>query len=386
MNVRVLVTSTSGVGHIHPMVPLASALQQAGHHVTWATGPESCARVEALGFPALPAGMDTRQRHAEFLRRCPEVVTAAPRAQRSYAYPFMFASIAAPRMFAELDPVFAAVDPDVVVHEPSELAAAPAAAARGIPHVGVGFGDLIPEPLLAAASEHLTELWSTAAPAPPPSCGLYDHLYLHQLPPALTTSPPTGPVRPMRPLAFDGRTDDRAPEWTSALGSDRPCVYITFGTEVAARAPFPAVLAALDGAEVDAVVTVGPRLEPDGLGPVPRNVRVEQYVPQRFVLERAAAMVNHGGSGAVLGAAERGLPQLCLPIAADQFDNADAVARSGTGLMLEPHEIDEASLRAAIDHLLGDPSTRAAAAAVAIEITAMPHPSEHVAAIESLTA
>ena len=381
---RVLITSTPGVGHVHPLVPIASALQQAGHDVTWATAADSCARVESLGFPALPAGMDAPQRHAEVAVVCPEMASAAPRDHRGYAYPFMFGAVAAPRMFTDLEPVFAAVRPDVVLHEPSELAAAPAAAARQIPHVGVGFGDLVPEALLAAAAEHLGDLWATAGRPAAPSCGLYDHLYLHQFPPTLSTSVPVGTVRAMRPLAFDGRTDDRAPAWTAPLGSERPCLYVTFGTEFAARAPFPAVLAAVDDLDADVVITVGPRLEPTGLGPVPKNVRVEQYVPQRFVLARSAAVVSHGGSGAVLGAAERGLPHLCLPLGADQFDNADAVSRSGAGLMLEPHEIDESTLRPAIEHIVRDGDTRAAAAAIAGEIGAMPPPHELVGAIEAL--
>ena len=382
--VRVLITSTPGVGHIHPLVPIASALQQAGHDVTWATAAESCARVESLGFPALPAGMDVPQRRAEVAVVCPEMATAGPRDHRSYAYPFMFGAVAAPRMFTDLDPVFAAVRPDVVLHEPSELAAPPAAAARQIPHVGVGFGDIVPGTLLAAAAEQVADLWAAAGRPAPASCGLYDHLYLHQFPPTLSTSAPVGTMRAMRPLAFDGRTDDRAPAWTTRLGSERPCLYVTFGTEFAARAPFAAVLAAVDDLDADVVVTVGPRLEPGGLGPAPENVRVEQYVPQRFVLARSAAVVSHGGSGAVLGAAERGLPHLCLPLGADQFDNADAVSRCGAGVMLEPHEIDLTALRSAIDHIVGDIATRVAAAAIAAEIEAMPAPHEVVGAIESL--
>ncbi|NMD25371.1 MAG: glycosyltransferase family 1 protein, partial [Actinobacteria bacterium] len=61
---RVLVTSTPGAGHIGPLVPLAAALQAAGHQVLWATATESCARVRALGFEAVAAGMGVGERTA----------------------------------------------------------------------------------------------------------------------------------------------------------------------------------------------------------------------------------------------------------------------------------------------------------------------------------
>ncbi len=381
---RVLITSTPGSGHVHPLVPIASALQRAGHVVTWATASESCGRVEQFGFAALPAGMDTAQRLAAFAERCPQAASAPPRQQRSYAYPFMWGAVAAPRMFDDLGGVFDAVHPDVVVHEPSELGAAPAAAGRGIPNVAVGFGDLIPDALMVAAAPEVAALWSAAGVEMSLSCGLYDHLYLHPFPPAL--SRPTGglPVRAMRPIAFDGRVDDLPPSWTRALGSDRPCLYVTFGTEFAHLAPFAALTAALDRLPADVVLTVGPRVDASSIGPVPVNVRVERFVPQSFVLAKSTAIISHAGSGAVLGAARMGLPQLCLPMAADQFDNADAVSGSGAGFSLEPKDVDADALRRGIERLLADARLRERAARIVAEIDAMPPPDELVVAIEAL--
>lgn len=36
VGMRVLVTTPAGLGHIHPMVPLAQAVAKAGHEVRWA--------------------------------------------------------------------------------------------------------------------------------------------------------------------------------------------------------------------------------------------------------------------------------------------------------------------------------------------------------------
>ena len=41
------------------LLPLARALQARGHHVRWATGRESCARLEHVGFDAASAGAQT---------------------------------------------------------------------------------------------------------------------------------------------------------------------------------------------------------------------------------------------------------------------------------------------------------------------------------------
>ena len=50
---RVLVSTTGGVGHIFPVIPLALELQRQGHDVMWATAPGSCSIVEAAGIAAL---------------------------------------------------------------------------------------------------------------------------------------------------------------------------------------------------------------------------------------------------------------------------------------------------------------------------------------------
>ena len=57
---------------------------------------------------------------------------------------------------------------------------------------------------------------------------------------------------------------------------------------------------------------------------------------QTSVLPHCTAVVSHAGSGTVLGALGTGLPQLCLPQAADQFRNAAGVSAAGAGLALHP--------------------------------------------------
>src|SRR5438128_1215203 len=83
---------------------------------------------------------------------------------------------------------------------------------------------------------------------------------------------------------------------------------------------------------------------------------------------RAAAIVCHGGSGTVLGALAAGVPMVVTPLFADQPHNARRVAATGTGLALFPPDLQAETLRAAVSRVLGEPSFRDAAQAMAREI------------------
>jgi UDP:flavonoid glycosyltransferase YjiC (YdhE family) len=140
-------------------------------------------------------------------------------------------------------------------------------------------------------------------------------------------------------------------------------------------------MAALD---VDVVATIGPMLDPAMFGVLPANVRVERFVPQHLLLDRVSVVASHGGAGTVLGAALHGVPQLLFPFAADQWENADAVARSGAGVVCELANRSAAELGAALQLLLHEDSMRECATKVAAEIASMPLVAAHLGAIEAL--
>ncbi len=60
-SMRVLFSSTSGFGHVQPMLPLAAAARDRGHEVLWATADDVRPRVEAAGIPTASGG-DARRR------------------------------------------------------------------------------------------------------------------------------------------------------------------------------------------------------------------------------------------------------------------------------------------------------------------------------------
>jgi UDP:flavonoid glycosyltransferase YjiC (YdhE family) len=56
---RILFTTTAGLGHYHPLVPLARAAMNAGFDVAFACPQTLCTNVEASGFRAFPTEDDT---------------------------------------------------------------------------------------------------------------------------------------------------------------------------------------------------------------------------------------------------------------------------------------------------------------------------------------
>ncbi len=401
---RVLVTSTPGAGHVLPVVPLVRAVAAAGHDVRWALPPDGHRLVAAAGLTPVAAGMTLAERGRRFADGWPDVRTLPPRARRAVLYPALFATLSAPRMLHDLGPVVASFPPDLVVHEPNDLAAPPVARGLGVPHVTVAFGRLLPDELLALARPELTGVWSAIGGEVPADLGLYDDYYLHPLPPSMEPAPPGRRIGLLRPTGYDG-TDDgaetdgaeaaRRPPVGSAggggpAGSDgsgavaAPTVYVTFGTEFGRAAPWRAVLDGLGDLGAAGLVTVGSQLDPADLGPVPGGVRIERWIPQRRALADADVLVSHGGAGAMLGALVAGRPHLALPIAADHFDNADLIEAAGVGRRLEGDEVDASSIAGALRSLLGDAVVRDRLGEVEAEVAAMPAAAEVVADLEAL--
>src|ERR671928_102638 len=170
----------------------------------------------------------------------------------------------------------------------------------------------------------------------------------------------------------------------SAAESWRPDVVVYSSMEgtgplVAAKLGVPAVSHGFGFVDVarhldaEFVLALGDA-DPSPLGELPDNVRAAGWVPLSALLPTCAALVHHGGAGTTLTAIDAGVTQLVLPHGADQYMNADAVARRGLGLRSEPDQVD-AEL---IDRLLTDPGLGRAASEVADEIATLPRPADLV--------
>jgi hypothetical protein len=351
------------------MLPLAQALRETGHEVRWAAAQEVCERLGKDGFDAVRSGRGATE--LALVPPPPPEIAALPVAERPN---FLFAKFFGPRraepMIADLVPIVEDWQPELLVCDQAELAGPIAAALAGVPNVTHAFGHLLPAQRVARAGDSVAELWRVQGLEPRPFAGTYDHLYIDIYPVSLQTDD-TGHVKDIqlqRPalIAHDGSRD--------------PLVYITFGTVWNEDlALFSTVVEAARELPVRVVVTLGPGHDPGELGEQPANVRVADFIPQEQLLPECAAVVSHAGSGTFLAALAAGVPQLLLPLAADQFLNAEAAARGGVALVLWPGEASVASVRDALRSVLADTGLREAAARVGTEIAAMPPP-EAVAA------
>jgi UDP:flavonoid glycosyltransferase YjiC (YdhE family) len=372
---RVLFSSTSGHGHVLPMVPLARAFRAAGHDVLWATASQAVPLVTAAGIEAVAAGAhgegEAALRGAVFRQAADR-----PGEERAaFVFPRMFGEALTPPMAEDLLELCKDWRPDLLVHEHGELAAPLVGEACGVPSVTHSFGTAIPLPFLEEARALLAGLWRTHGLDAPPYAGCYRAGYLDICPPSVQTVP-TGHIPAVQLL--------RPVEEASVLPEPpEPLVYVTLGTVQAQADLLGEIVAGVAALPVRVLVATGPRIEPAALGEQPANVQVESWVDQAEVLARATAVVSHGGSGTFLGSLARGLPQLCLPQGADQFRNAEGGERAAASMTLRPDQVTAQAVRIATERLLADPGPRAGARRVAAEIAGMPTPAAVVALLAS---
>jgi UDP:flavonoid glycosyltransferase YjiC (YdhE family) len=92
--------------------------------------------------------------------------------------------------------------------------------------------------------------------------------------------------------------------------------------------------------------------------PLPPFVRHCAFAPFRQLLPHCAAVVHHGGAGTVAKALATGTPQVILPLAWDQPDNARRVKRLGVGDWLRQRQRSGSHLAEALARVMR-PRTRA---------------------------
>ncbi|MCH7750887.1 MAG: glycosyltransferase [Planctomycetes bacterium] len=93
---------------------------------------------------------------------------------------------------------------------------------------------------------------------------------------------------------------------------------------------------------------------------LPSTVRHFGFVPFSRLLPRAAALVHHGGIGTSGQGLAAGLPQLVMPMAYDQLDNATRLKRLGVAATIRRNKFRSPAVAQALDSLLTLESVRAA--------------------------
>lgn len=372
---RVIFTALASYGHLYPLIPLAVAARDAGHHVVFATSEEHLPTLRTAGLAHAPVGLSVRQGFAAAMAGESRHRGEISQAELLPVIAEVFGDVM-PRAFAaDLTRLFERERPELVVYEAGNQGGGLAAKLAGIAAVAHGFGrfsrselgDAIRHRMLECAADlgvevgdrpffgdPFIDICPESVQSPEFLAGLDDRRI------------------PLRPVGWNEPVP--LPPGVADRDRARPLVYLTLGT---AMGSVPVLRAAIDGLavlDVDVLVAAGPTVQPVALGEVPANVRLESWVPQADLLAHVDLVVHHGGSGTLLGAFAAGLPQLLLPQGADQFTNADAVLEHGVGDRLVGAEVTAAAVSDRVRRLLVDPEVRAAAHRLADEVAAMPPP------------
>jgi UDP:flavonoid glycosyltransferase YjiC (YdhE family) len=160
-----------------------------------------------------------------------------------------------------------------------------------------------------------------------------------------------------------GRGGDLADDVRLFCESGPPPVAFTLGTGMTHGAAFfrsAADACKLLGAR-GLLLTKYPHQIPAQLPP---GVRHCAFAPFRHLLPLCAAVVHHGGIGTTAAALSAGAPQVILPLAWDQPDNARRVQGLGVGSRLGPRQRTAGHLARALARLM-TPAVRARCRAVA---------------------
>ena len=294
---RVLFSSTGGEGHVQPMLPLAAALRDQGHHVLWAAPPEAHERVAAAGLEVRRSGRGVAWCGGEYARRWPEALHLPVEEATVHMYPRLFGAVAAPAAYPDLLEVARGFGPDLVVHEAAEYAAPAVAASLGVPSVahGIGLG------IRSALVEEACAFASTSTPT----------TWVDLCPPSLR--PPDIPAPagalPLRAATLERIPGEVLPEAVAQAltdAGDRPVVHVTFGTVYANPADLRRTAEAI--AALGVLVIVSGRLD----AAVP-GVVVADYAPYSLLLRRCRAVVSQAGAGVMLKTLAAGVRSCVCP-------------------------------------------------------------------------
>lgn len=154
---------------------------------------------------------------------------------------------------------------------------------------------------------------------------------------------------------------------------ERPLVFISMGTVLNEKPDFyKTCIRALAEEPVDVLISCGKAVDPESLGKLPDNIRVEPYVNQPEVLAKANAFLTHCGMNSVSESLYMAAPMVLYPQTNEQRAVARRAFEMGAGVELKGDSPEE--IRAAVLTVLKDPKYARAAAQCSRDFREAPGP------------
>lgn len=185
---------------------------------------------------------------------------------------------------------------------------------------------------------------------------------------AMTTEEIAGMPEPGEGWVYVGPL--MGPRRRRSARAGRPLIYASLGTVFNFAADrYRSIIGAVANEPFDVLLTTGGGpVRPSELKPLPPNVEVREYIHDPWaVLARCDLFLTHAGAGSIHEAFLAGVPMVCLPQGADQFNWARRVEELGAGRVSAP---DPEAIRAAVHSALADPRAASRAAAVGAGLAA----------------
>lgn len=379
-------------GDLHPLLALGRALRERGHEVTLLSTPLYAAHAAREGLGFIPVGDEQRYREGlvhpklwhpidgfgvmwRYLLRPAVEPTyerlaelAARRRVVVLASPVAFgARLAQERLGVPLVSLYTAATMLRTVHDPMTLAAwrVPTWFPRFGRHAAWELLDRFKlEPLVQPTLGPLRSRLGLP-PLTQPVFGQWMHspqAGLALFPDWFAPAQPDWPAQVVQagfPLYDDAAALD--PDLDRFLADGEPPVVFMPGT--ARRGADDFFLAAVRCCEQQGLrgVLLG-EVAPEIARDLDSSIRVQAYAPFAALLRRASALVHHGGIGSSAQALRAGIPQVVVPHAYDQFDNAMHLEHLGVGATVPPTEAGFDALPATLRQLLASGEARAACA------------------------
>ncbi|SHN06606.1 nucleotide disphospho-sugar-binding domain-containing protein [Actinacidiphila paucisporea] len=413
---RVLIAFAPLTAHLYPCVPLAWALQSAGHEVRLASSTPLAEQITAAGLTAVPLGGGPASAMPDIpqegLDRFSEALGFEPGSDHARLWDAIryFTVLACAQYYPDAEGRAPFADnlvqfardwqPDLVIWDPACAPGSVAARESGAASARLLWGpDYFPW-LHGRLAERAAERGSQPDPLAETLAPIYSRFGYDYSPDLLlgdfTVDPlpsqlpvPEGLRRvPMRWVPYAGGS--QVPQWL-AKPPTRPRVCLSLG--VSGRGIFTgpdqrvaAALEAVAGMDVEVVATVNAnQLGEDQK--IPDNVRIVDYLPLSQVMPTCSAIIHHGGFGTFFSAAVHRVPQMII---VEELGSALSSTRylesRGAGVALHSDGLTAAQMGGELTRLLTDPAFRQGADAVYADITAAPSPGEIVPILERMAA
>lgn len=149
----------------------------------------------------------------------------------------------------------------------------------------------------------------------------------------------------------------------------RSVVYASLGTTRKSEpGMFPLIAEACDGLNLQLIISLGGRRDPEIFANLPGNPVVVREAPQLELIKRAEIVITHGGLNTVLETLMEGKPMLVIPKFFDQPAVAARLEWLGVAEALAADGLSVKQIRVALGKVFKDPSYRNSARGIQARI------------------